>query len=123
MYFNRGELPWQGMRAKTKKEKYQKIMEKKIATTPEELCKTFPGNIFIHLLEEFANFFQYARGLQFEDKPDYNYVRSIFKKVAERYNYEYDFKFDWTIINKQKDKKEETNDNGILTFNNIIRNK
>jgi hypothetical protein len=42
MYFNRGELPWQGMRAKTKKEKYQKIMEKKIATTPEELCKSFP---------------------------------------------------------------------------------
>jgi hypothetical protein len=43
MYFCRGELPWQGMRAKTKKEKYQKIMEKKIATTPDELCKNYPG--------------------------------------------------------------------------------
>jgi hypothetical protein len=45
MYLNKGELPWQGMRAKTKKEKYQKILEKKIATTPDELCKTYPGNL------------------------------------------------------------------------------
>jgi hypothetical protein len=43
MYFNKQELPWQGMRAKTKKEKYQKIMEKKIASTPNELCKGYPG--------------------------------------------------------------------------------
>ncbi len=44
MYLNKGELPWQGMRAKTKKEKYQKILEKKIAVTPDELCKNYPGN-------------------------------------------------------------------------------
>jgi hypothetical protein len=49
MYLNRGDLPWQGMRAKTKKEKYQKIMEKKIATTPDELCKTYPGNFLLIL--------------------------------------------------------------------------
>jgi casein kinase 1 len=44
MYFNLGNLPWQGLRAKNKKEKYQKIMEKKIATSVEDLCKNFPGN-------------------------------------------------------------------------------
>jgi hypothetical protein len=44
MYFLKGELPWQGIKAKTKKEKYTKILEKKIATTPDELCKGYSGN-------------------------------------------------------------------------------
>ena len=43
MYLNTGSLPWQGLKAKTQKEKYQKIMEKKISTSLEELCKDFPG--------------------------------------------------------------------------------
>jgi hypothetical protein len=45
MYFSRGDLPWQGLRAKTKKEKYQKIMDKKISTSLNELCKNLPGKI------------------------------------------------------------------------------
>lgn len=56
MYFILGELPWQGMRAKTKKEKYQKILEKKIATTPDELCKTYPG-IWDIILRRIYNLF------------------------------------------------------------------
>jgi serine/threonine protein kinase len=56
MYLNKGELPWQGMRAKTKKEKYQKILEKKIAVTPDELCKTYPG-MFVTNIRGICNLF------------------------------------------------------------------
>ena len=43
LYFLRGELPWQGLSAKNKEEKYKKIMEIKIATPIEELCRGLPG--------------------------------------------------------------------------------
>ncbi|ELR19948.1 protein kinase domain containing protein [Acanthamoeba castellanii str. Neff] len=42
MYFARGNLPWQGLKATTKKEKYERISEKKITTSVEQLCKGFP---------------------------------------------------------------------------------
>ena len=46
LYFLLGSLPWQGLRAKAKKEKYDMIKEKKVETSIEELCKGLP--------EEFA---------------------------------------------------------------------
>ena len=39
MYFNRTSLPWQGLKAETKKQKYEKISEKKMSTPVEVLCK------------------------------------------------------------------------------------
>ena len=57
MYFLRGALPWQGLRANTKKQKYQKIMEKKMATPIDLLCKGFP--------DEFRIYFEYCRALRF----------------------------------------------------------
>ena len=43
MYFLRGGLPWQGLRAATNKQKYEKIGEKKQSTPIKELCEGFPG--------------------------------------------------------------------------------
>ena len=43
MYFLRGSLPWQGLKANSKKQKYERILERKIATSTEMLCKGFPG--------------------------------------------------------------------------------
>lgn len=43
MYFLRGSLPWQGLKADTLKERYQKIGDTKRATPIEVLCENYPG--------------------------------------------------------------------------------
>ena len=43
VYFMKGTLPWQGLRAYSKKEKYDKIMEVKMSTPPELLCRGVPS--------------------------------------------------------------------------------
>jgi casein kinase 1 len=43
MYFLRGGLPWQGLKAATNKQKYEKIGEKKQTTAIKDLCESFPG--------------------------------------------------------------------------------
>ena len=50
MYFLKGKLPWMGIQAKTKDEKYEKIKDKKISVTVEQLCKGYP--------KEFVQFFE-----------------------------------------------------------------
>uniref|UniRef100_A0A7S0JYT6 Casein kinase I n=1 Tax=Cafeteria roenbergensis TaxID=33653 RepID=A0A7S0JYT6_CAFRO len=90
LYFLRGSLPWQGLRANTKKQKYQKIMEKKMATPVDLLCKGFP--------DEFRIYFEYCRALRFADKPDYSYLRRLFKDLALRNEIEYDGNFDWRTL-------------------------
>lgn len=44
MYFLRGSLPWQGLKAATNKQKYERIGEKKQTTSIHDLCAGFPGN-------------------------------------------------------------------------------
>jgi len=45
MYFNLGSLPWQGLKAATKKQKYERISEKKLSTPVEVLCRGYPSKL------------------------------------------------------------------------------
>ncbi|GFP83375.1 casein kinase i isoform delta-like [Phtheirospermum japonicum] len=90
MYFLRGSLPWQGLKAGTKKQKYDKISEKKMLTPIEVLCKSHPS--------EFISYFHYCRSLRFEDKPDYSYLKRLFRDLFIREGYQFDYVFDWTIL-------------------------
>jgi len=102
MYFLRGSLPWQGLKAATKKQKYQRIMERKQATHPEQLCRGFPS--------EFRDYFAHCSSLGFEDRPDYRYLRRIFKNLFERQGFEDDAVYDWDII---KDQNVDTPASGV----------
>ena len=57
IYFLIGDLPWQGIKAKNIKEKYEKIMEKKISTSIEVLCKNFPGKGLINEQKKFKSLY------------------------------------------------------------------
>ncbi len=46
---------------------------------------------------EFATYLNYTRSLRFEDKPDYSYLRQIFRNLFHREGYTYDYIFDWTL--------------------------
>lgn len=99
MYFNRGSLPWQGLRAANKEEKYRKIMEKKLACPPEVLGKHSPT--------ELVTYMTYCRNLKFEDRPDYAYPKMILKDLFFREKYVYDWYFDWDILNNQQVQEQE----------------
>ncbi|PQM38830.1 casein kinase I [Prunus yedoensis var. nudiflora] len=90
MYFLRGSLPWQGLKAGTKKQKYDKISEKKMSTPIEVLCRSHPS--------EFVSYFHYCRSLRFEDKPDYSYLKRLFRDLFIREGYQFDYVFDWTVL-------------------------
>jgi hypothetical protein len=76
IYLVKGELPWQGLKAKNKHEKNSQIMEAKMATPEALLCKNLPS--------EFYDVMIYVRALEFEEKPNYEMIRSKFKNVLSR---------------------------------------
>ncbi|KAF9052925.1 CK1/CK1/CK1-G protein kinase [Panaeolus papilionaceus] len=91
MYFLRGSLPWQGLKAATNKQKYEKIGEKKQTTPIKELCEGFP--------EEFGIYLNYVRKLGFEETPDYDFLRELFTKVMKSNGDIDDGVYDWNLLN------------------------
>jgi casein kinase 1 len=115
MYFLRGSLPWQGLKAATNKQKYEKIGEKKQSTPVKELCASYPGTVPIIksnpsgltntqriFIEEFGVYLQYVRKLGFEETPDYDFLRELFNKVLRNNNETDDGVYDWCLLNNGK---------------------
>ncbi|KAJ9161136.1 Casein kinase I isoform delta [Coniochaeta hoffmannii] len=64
VYFARGSLPWQGLKAATDNEKDERIRQMKESLSGEALCNgILPG--------QFATYIDYTRSLGFDDQPDY----------------------------------------------------
>jgi len=91
MYFLRGSLPWQGLKAATNKQKYEKIGEKKQTTPIKELCEGFPEELSIYL--------NYVRKLGFEEAPDYNFLKELFTKALQSTGEADDGVYDWNLLN------------------------
>lgn len=107
MYFLRGSLPWQGLKAATNKQKYEKIGEKKQTTPIKELCEGFP--------EEFGIYLNYVRKLGFEETPDYDFLRELFAKVMKTNGDQDDGVFDWNLLNGGKGWEASVGQNQLLT--------
>ncbi|KAG0168347.1 casein kinase I [Apophysomyces sp. BC1034] len=94
MYFLRGSLPWQGLKAPTNKQKYEKIGEKKQNTMVKDLCAGFP--------EEFGIYLQYSRNLGFNEDPNYYFLRELFNRVLCRIDGKHNDLYDWNLLNNGK---------------------
>nr|CAD1822318.1 unnamed protein product [Ananas comosus var. bracteatus] len=68
IYLLRGRLPWQGIRGPTNSEKY--AMQFAVKHTFLELIMPIPT--------ELANYLAYCDGLEFDEKPDYDYLKQLF---------------------------------------------
>jgi hypothetical protein len=90
IYFLRGSLPWQGLKAKTEKQKDKLILEKKKSISIHELCEGLP--------REFEMYFEHVSFLRFDQNADYIFLRGLFRNLFLRERYEFDGVFDWTVL-------------------------
>ncbi|XP_063694214.1 casein kinase I-like [Bolinopsis microptera] len=94
LYFSKGSLPWQGLRANNKKQKYEKICERKKQYTPQMLCKDVP--------QEFEAFLNYVKKLKFEETPNYVYLHHLLRSVLRHFDFMFDYVYDWVPNSKQQ---------------------
>ncbi|CAO3620123.1 unnamed protein product [Mucor hiemalis] len=113
MYFLRGQLPWQGIKAGNNRQKYEKIGEKKQTTGIRSLCEGFPSNVLFDpamwnyfltylFIDQFVKYMQYSRKLRYEETPDYDWLRKLFQDVLREMDEPDDGVYDWQLLNEGK---------------------
>ena len=111
IYFLKGKLPWQDVKAKQREERHKLIFEKKSKTTVELLCQDLPS--------EFAELLKYVKSLQFDEKPlyckFYAYFHNLISKINNENIQENNFSYIWekTIVDNMN-KYENNKDEGII---------
>ncbi|WUR04802.1 casein kinase I [Vairimorpha necatrix] len=76
IYFLKGRLPWQGLRAETKQDRYDKIKEYKENMKIWELCSDLPHEFYMYIF--------YVRNLGYDDWPNYEYLRDLFRGINKK---------------------------------------
>lgn len=54
--------------------------------------------VFFFIAVEFATYLNVCRTLRFEEKPDYSYLRQLFRQLFHRQGFTYDYVFDWNML-------------------------
>ena len=102
IFFMRGKLPWQGVQGTKKMERYLKIYKMKKNVTPEDLCKSLPPQM--------VSFMKYVKQLEFEQEPDYNYLRGLFHSILKQSKMNFDsLVFSWIRMADLKNLKDPIN--------------
>ena len=108
VYLLSGTLPWQGKVTKTKEEKYTMILDKKKNITSEELCKNLPKYIELYV--------GYVKNLEYEEDPEYDYLKSLFEECIRGMNETYDNIYDWSTGNNFRPMLSSTGKDGHDNF-------
>lgn len=101
IYFAKGRLPWQSIYADNKEDKYEKIKCMKMSYSNEQICEGLP--------KEFCHYFDHVKSLQFQDAPDYKFLKGLLQKVAHDKCLDYRNTIDWEILPEYRTKKHVTN--------------
>jgi len=92
-FFLRGSLPWQGIEARNRDEKFARIRDMKKQMRSAELFDGFP--------KEFERYLEYVRGMRRDELPNYQRVRDVFRKLAAQSGVAYDGEFDWVVRERE----------------------
>ena len=87
LYLMKGNLPWDNIYSINENEEILLIYKIKKFMKPELL--------FINLPKETAEFFSYCKKLEYEQKPDYNYLRNLLLNILDYSNEKNDLNFSW----------------------------
>jgi len=90
LYCLKGKLPWQGLDAQTREEKYDLIRTIKQSINIEDLCLNLP--------EEFIQYFKHCRSLKFDEEPDYKKFKMLFRDLFFKLDFVWDYQFEWSEI-------------------------
>ena len=106
VYLYKGSLPWQNVLGTSTIEKVRKVMESKMTIPAEVICRGLPGIEGIVMykglieLDSFAVLLNYSRGLKYDERPDYRFLKELLRKTAGEKEIAYDDNYDWIITNK-----------------------
>ena len=76
IYFMKKKLLWQYIKALNPTDEYIKIYKMKKLIKPEKLCSNLPLEI--------TQYMRYVQHLGFEQNPDYNYLKNLFKSILRK---------------------------------------
>ena len=110
IYFLKGKLPWQDVKAKQKEERHKLISEIKSKVTIESLCENLPS--------EFAELLTYVKNMEFDEKPIYSKFYAFFHNLIEKLNKEMieekDYSYIWeTLLVDNMMRYNEYNDENL----------
>ncbi len=88
LYLLNGKLPWQAIKCSDKEKRYDAIGQQKINLAPWTHFRNSPG--------EFILFLKYCRGLDFNEDPDYNYLRNLLGNLYKHHGFDGDNLYDWS---------------------------
>lgn len=58
----------------------------------------YGSNYVSLIIAEFRAYFEHVKSLGFEDRPDYDYLKRLFRELFFRKGFTYDNVFDWDLI-------------------------
>lgn len=90
VYLLKGRLPWSGVDISDKKQRYERINSFKKYTPISKLCQGLP--------REFSQYLQETRSLRFDERPDYEGYRDMFRRLFISRGYLFDYCYDWSLF-------------------------